>query len=224
MKRAIITRIEAGRRISAALSSSLALLASLALLFLALAIAPNIALAQDGADGLYRKWDSEVQLAALLGGGFAQFSDADGSEGLSGAGNFALSLRFLDAFGPRFDLSLHHEELFLHGGLEIRPLGPAHFLQNLSTGRARLDLFIRSPGFTLGSRLYPDARFYWQFGLGAPLILPHKRLHGLDLRLEFRHQPKTSALRNTDGRGEAVYELYLLFDLSIALGGRPLSG
>lgn len=188
-------------------------------LLIAITLAPRAALAETRADGLYQKWDSEVQLAALVGGGLAHKNNPE----TSGSGNFALSFRFLDAFGPRFDLAVHHRALFLHGGLEIRPLGPAHFLQNLSTGRARLDLFIRSAGFTLGSRLYPDARFYWQAGLGAPLVLPHKRLHGLDLRLEFRHQPKTAALRNTEGRGEATYELYLLFDLSIALGGRPLS-
>lgn len=189
--------------------------------FLALiaALSPRPTRAESLSDGLYRKWDSEVQLAALLGAGFADGSHRE----LGASGNFAVAARFLDAFGPRFDLSLHHEGLRLHGGLEIRPLGPAHFLQNLSTGRAHLDLFIRSPGFTLGSRLYPDARFYWQFGLGAPLLLPKKRLHGLDLRIEFRHLPKTRALRNTDGLGEAVYELYLLFDLAIALGGRPLS-
>lgn len=212
MKTAIITRTDLGRALSAAALLAISLVIGL----------PEAARAEGGADGLYRKWDSEVQLAIFAGGGFAH---QDGA--LKGAGDLALSVRFLDAFGPRFDLALHDSgrKLPLHvfGGLEIRPLGPAHFLQNMSTGRARLDLFIRSPGFVLGSRLYPDARFYWQFGLGAPLILPKKRLHGLDLRIEFRHQPRTSALRNTDGRGEAVYELYALFDLAIALGGRPIS-
>jgi hypothetical protein len=173
-----------------------------------------------GGDGLYGKWDSQMQLGLTVGGG-AHVAPTVGA--LVDGG---LRLRFLDAFGPvlSFAGAARRRELFT--GFELRPFGPMHFLKDRSTGRARRDLFVRSLGLTLGGSFGLDgslgAAFYWGAGLGVPVLLPKGRLHGLDLRFEARHRVESRDARGGSQR-DAGIDLLIILELDLALGLTPVS-
>jgi hypothetical protein len=171
-------------------------------------------------DGLYGKWDSQMQLGLTVGGG------AHVESGIVGLVDGGIRLRFLDAFGPVLAASGGAGRRELFTGFELRPFGPMHFLKDRSTGRARRDLFLRSLGLTLGGSFGLDGRlgaaFYWGAGLGVPILLPRERLHGLDLRVEARHRVDSRDARGGRQRDDGV-DLLILVELDLALGLTPVS-
>lgn len=209
-KKAIITR--ASER--ASLSGVVGLAA-----FLALGCIAASASAEGDGDGLYGKWDSQVQLGLTLGGGVHHESEP------SGLVDGGLRLRFLDAFGPTLSVAGGRGRRELFTGFELRPFGPMHFLKNRSTGHARRDLFVRSLGLTMGGSFGLDgslgAAFFWGAGLGVPLLLPRRRLHGLDLRIEARHRVGSREARGGYAVGNGV-DLLAILELDLALRAKPL--
>lgn len=144
----------------------------------------GIASAQSG-DGVYRRWDSDVAIA--ISGGLE-----GGARGLQGVG--ALRLRIADAAGPMVSLRHGAEGTELGFGVTLRPLWPALFLLDMSSGRRFWDLLLQSisiePQVAYIAPHDADAKA-WGFALGlgveVPLWVPESGVvQRLGLRLGYR--------------------------------------
>ncbi len=139
--------------------------------------------AQEG-DGVYGRFDASTSV--VLGAGAAiTFDDA------SVGALIDARVRILESGGVF--ASFHTEtpgRARLFTGIELRPLFPALFLQDLSTGRAYLDLFLQSLSIELGVDLGLErdgvVGFAWGLSLEVPLLTPERFAHGLGLRVGIR--------------------------------------
>jgi len=146
------------------------------------------ALAEGRGDGVYGRFDSDLSLQVDLGAGFTRASDTSAS--------FVAELRarVVDAAGLVLALDAAPsgpDHLFI--GLELRPLWPALFLMDHSSGHERWDLLLESLGIEIGVGLTPlgdglGVGLSWGIGLEVPLILPETFAQGVWLRLGARHQ------------------------------------
>ncbi|MCB9602763.1 MAG: hypothetical protein H6721_11900 [Sandaracinus sp.] len=157
-----------------------------AALVLWLATSLGTARAQDG-DGAYERWDAYVTVEATAG---ALAHARDGTWELGPL--VELRTRILDAAGPfvayQWDAA---GESTLVAGIELRPLWPALFLLDASTGREWVDLFVQSLSVELGVALTPlgdpGLAFAWGLSIDVPLWLPSRAPgRGLGLRLQMR--------------------------------------
>ncbi len=175
---------------------------------------PSAARAEGRGDGLYGRWDQDFTLEIGLGGGV---TFADGAEGASMMAE--LRLRIIDAAGPflagRWGPNAG-ESLVV--GVELRPLFPALFLMDASTGRERLDLFLQSLGLEIGAAFFldgsADAGLAIGVGLEVPLVLPSRWAQGVWLRLAARRVHAPRDYRNLDGASpRSEWTLYATLNL-----------
>ena len=128
-----------------------------------------ISVAADDRGGLYHRFDGDLASSLSLGGGVA----FGGSEPV---GHFAadLQLRYLGLAGPLLAFGWGPEPArFAIAGVAVRPLFPAIFLLNWSTGHEWFDLAFQSLSFELGAALAPlDAELGVGLALGGSLSLP----------------------------------------------------
>lgn len=179
-------------------------------------------------DGAYGRFDRDLQVAIVLGGG----ARSDGSS-WTGAGVLELRPRWLDAAGPFFAARWGPAAgADLAFGLEMRPLWPALFLLDLSTGIEWLDLSLQSLGLDLGMALSPlgagstvGIGFVWGLGLELPLLVPSLSPWGPWLRLAFRHtlaQPATVTFGNIVSASDAQRPEILVVAALVLKIGVPL--
>ncbi|MCB9617685.1 MAG: hypothetical protein H6722_35065 [Sandaracinus sp.] len=142
--------------------------------------------AQDG-DGAYERWDAYVTIEAAAG---ALAHSRDGSWELGPV--VELRTRILDAAGPFVAYQWDSVgQSTLVAGIELRPLWPALFLLDASTGREWVDLFLQSLSVELGVALTPlddpGLAFAWGLSIDVPLWLPSRAPgRGVGLRLQMR--------------------------------------
>lgn len=139
-------------------------------------------------DGVYGRYEAPFLLALGAGGGSTW---VDGTAEASMVAE--LRLRHVAAAGP-FVAGRWAPDGGSHVvlGVEVLPLFPMLFLENLFTGRERLDRTIQSLGLELGAALLPvgeEAGLGLAVGAGAevPLVLPSQWAQGVWLRLAFRY-------------------------------------
>ena len=164
---------------------------------------PALVQADEG-DGVYDRFDRDLTVAADLGGGVV----LDGADPRATA-IVDLRFRIIDAAGPAFglrwgpagDVGSGHGHVF--AGVELRPLFPALFLLDMSTGNEWLDLFVQSFGIELGAALFV---FDDDFGVGlavglsiqVPLLLPswtNGPFQSIALRLGARRVDATTSFQ-----------------------------
>lgn len=188
------------------------------------------ALAQaDDGDGVYDRFDRDLTIAADVGGGVVL-------DGVDPRATLTADLRFriIDAAGPAIGLrwgpadgpGSGHGHVFV--GVELRPLFPALFLLDLSTGNEWVDLFVQSFGIELGAALFP---FDDDFGVGlavglsiaVPLLLPSKTtgpFQSISLRLGGRRVDATASFQGTPeiDRSEWTVSAALSFAFAARIG------
>lgn len=153
-----------------------------------LGMAVPSARADDG-DGLYRRFDGDFTLSAGAGGGVVTASRMNAR----GAVWADFRARYLDTAGLYLAPEWRPDAFGVLGvGVDLRPLFPALFLLDASTGSAWLDLLLGSVGVDLGVALLPldddvRAALAVGFGFDVPLLLPEALAHGVYLRLSARH-------------------------------------
>lgn len=157
--------------------------AALLALTAVIASAPR-AFAQDG-DGVYGRFDSSTSVV-IAGGGAYDFTNARVGAMVDAR------VRVAESFGLVATLHTEHPgRARVFTGLELRPLFPALFLQQLSTGRAFVDLLIQSFAVELGVDLTVDrpvpVSFTWGLAIEIPILSPERFAHGLGIRLGARH-------------------------------------
>lgn len=203
-------------------------LRSTAALALIACLAPALAHADDG-DGVYDRFDRDLTIATDVGGGLVL-------DGVDPRPTLTADLRFriIDAAGPAIGLrwgpagadGSGHGHVFV--GVEIRPLFPALFLLDLSTGNEWVDLFVQSLGLEIGAALFP---FDGDFGVGLavglslaiPLLLPSKTrgtFQSIALRLGARRVDATATFQGapTEDRSEWTVSAALSFAFAAHLG------
>jgi hypothetical protein len=203
-------------------------LRTLAPFALALCLSPTLAHADEG-DGVYDRFDRDLTIATDVGGGLVL-------DGVDPRPTLTADLRFriIDAAGPAIGLrwgpagdgGSGHGHVFV--GVELRPLFPALFLLDLSTGNEWVDLFVQSVGIELGAALFP---FDGDFGVGlavglslsVPLLLPSKTrgtFQSIALRLGARRIDATAAFQGTptEDRSEWTVSAALSFAFAARLG------
>lgn len=159
------------------------------LLVLGVCLPAGASAQHDDDDGLYGRFDGELALSVGVGGGLTEV-EARG-RGASVVGE--VRLRYLDAAGVflagRWGPGVS-EHLAL--GVELRPLFPALFFEDLWTGHEFWDLLIQSVGVELGVATLP-LNEAWGYGLAAgggleiPVVLPSQWADGVWLRLGGRY-------------------------------------
>ena len=186
---------------------------------IAITALPAIGRAGDG-DGAYRRWDHNTFVVMGVGGGTVH----RGGE-LGGTLAASVRVRIADAAGPfaafRWSPTLGNHLLL---GAELRPLWPALFLLDLSTGHEWLDLTLQSIGVELGVALLPldqslGAGFGMGFGIELPLNLPSAtggHFHGVALRLAARRV--WSSARFQGAHPDDLSEWSVLASLLIRIG------
>ncbi len=193
----------------------------------------SAASAQRG-DGAYRRFDADATLGIEAG---ANVLDSGSFE--AGA---ELRLRILNAGGPFLAGAFGSRGVSLAVGVELRPLWPALFLIDMSTGRERLDLFLQSLSVDLGVEFAPlagasdefagaevAAAFTWGVGIGVPLLTRSRRegsLAGLDLRFFVRRTRFDRAQLGVGDRAlpsvwRVGVRLALDFDLGVGASAEP---
>jgi hypothetical protein len=181
------------RPLHAALSAALA--ASLA--------APGVARAGDG-DGVYGRFDGDLELRAEAGAAFA----AGGPALAAGASVLYISTvgvygHYTDAVGseaPRVSRSIA-------AGVRLAPLFPGRYATNLERGPGWLDLFVDSLAFDLGA-FWDLRRGAWtdrgnpglELALGAAMPFRH-RVNGPVLGLRAALRWRAADLTAPEGRG-----------------------
>lgn len=195
------------RRLSKILLPTLMLTAALLCL-------PASARADGPGDGLYGRWDQDFTLEVGLGGGVTFVDDREAASLMA-----ELRLRIIDAAGPFLAARWGPdagESLVV--GVELRPLFPALFLMDLSTGRERLDLFVQSLGLEIGAAFFldgeVDAGLAIGMGLELPLVLPSQWAQGVWLRVAARRvfAPR-DYLNLGDSVGRSEWTLYASLNL-----------
>lgn len=192
--------------------------AALALAACAALLSPTVARAEGDGDGVYGRFDHALVLTLGAGAGVG-FVEGDPS--LRGA--FDARFRIISAGGPFASFALgadglHHLVL----GVELRPLFPALFLQDMSTGHEWLDLFLSSLGVDLGAAvLFPDGDvgLAWGLSLELPIVSPSRFAEGVFLRLFARHVNGDGALlavRAADRADEWLLGAQLVFGLGLS--------
>lgn len=197
-------------------------------LALVLALWPALAHADDG-DGVYDRFDRDLTIAADVGGGVVL-------DGVDARATMTADLRFriIDAAGPAIglrwgpadDVGSGHGHVFI--GVELRPLFPALFLLDLSTGNEWVDLFVQSFGIELGAALFP---FDDDFGIGlavglsmsVPLLLPSRTtgpFQSISLRLGARRVDATASFQGAPevDRSEWTISAALSFAFAARIG------
>lgn len=198
---------------------------ALVVLFLAW---PALAQADDG-DGVYDRFDRDLTIAADLGGGVVL-------DGVDPRATLTADFRFriIDAAGPAIGFrwgpagpsGSGHGHVFV--GVELRPLFPALFLLDLSTGNEWVDLFVQSVGIELGAALFP---FDEDFGVGlavglsisVPLLLPSRTsgtFQSIALRLGARRVDASASFQGSPDvdRSEWTISAALSFALAAQTG------
>jgi len=189
---------------------------------------PALAQADDG-DGVYDRFDRDLTVAADVGGGMVL-------DGVDPRATVTADLRFriIDAAGPAIglrwgpadDVGSGHGHVFV--GVELRPLFPALFLLDMSTGNEWVDLFIQSFGIELGAALFV---FDDDFGVGLavglslsiPLLLPswtEGPFQSIALRLGARRVDATASFRGAPevDRSEWTISAALSFAFAARIG------
>jgi hypothetical protein len=165
-------------------------------------LVPSGARAEGDGDGVYGRFDHALVLALGAGAGVGlRNGDAD----LRGL--FDARMRIVSAGGPFISFApgadgTHHLVL----GIELRPLFPALFLQDMSTGHEWLDLFIGSLGVELGAAFLlanGDVGLAWGMSVELPIVTPNRFAEGLFLRLSARHVNGDDALIGVRGPNRA---------------------
>ena len=132
----------------------------------------GLARAEGPGDGVYGRFDSDLSLQLDVGAGVVR-SHASAASMVA-----ELRGRVIDAAGLvlAFDgAPSGPDHVFI--GLELRPLWPALFLMDASTGHERWDLMLESLGVELGAGLTPlgdglGVGLSWGVGFEVPLVLP----------------------------------------------------
>ncbi len=139
---------------------------------------------------------------------------------------------FLGAAGPQLQLRAAPDRAtLLVAGVSLRPLFPALFLLDMSTGNEWLDTFIQSVGVDVGVAFYPseDQRaFALGLGLSVPLVLHRPGpFDGLALRLHARRIDRLDRRDGPDAQG-GDWEFMATIDLALGVrfsaGNRPPPG
>lgn len=155
-----------------------------------IAFAATPAHAQRG-DGAYRRWDAFLALEVGAGAAVSRRGES------WSAGPVAeIRARVIDAAGPFVSFGWDAEtQSAVAFGVELRPLWPALFLLDRSTGRERLDLWLQSISLDLGAALGPLAQegqglaMIWGLAFDVPLTRPSRTtgaFRGVGLRLFAR--------------------------------------
>ncbi|MBX3246398.1 MAG: hypothetical protein KF901_04375 [Myxococcales bacterium] len=192
---------------------------------LALAAAP--AEAQPG-DGAYRRWDAFVGLEVGAGAAASRRQDA-----WSAGPVVELRARVLDAAGPFVSFGWDADATSaLAFGVELRPLWPALFLLDRSTGRERLDLWLQSWSLDLGAALGPlvgegrGLAMIWGLACDVPLSRPSRSrgaFRGAGLRLFARQTIVRASAPEAPTASMAGWTIGATLRLTLGLG-RGLSG
>lgn len=161
----------------------LAIVGALGLLTLA---TPTGARADRG-DGAYGRLQEDMTLSLLVGGGATWPAEGD----TQGSLITEFRARFYDAAGPVVGLRWSPDSEHVFVGLELRPLWPALFLMDMSTGHRFVDLTLQSLSVELGAAVSPlgegrGVGFAWGLGLELPLGPSARLPGGLWLRLAVR--------------------------------------
>ena len=179
-------------------------------------------------DGLYRRFDRDLTIALGAGGGLVL-------DGVKARPSLVadLRLRVIDTAGPVVAMRWGPGDEgsgrgYVLFGVEVRPLFPALFLLNESTGREWVDLFVQSFGIELGTALFP---FDQDFGVGLavglsielPLLLPSHTegaFESIGLRLAARRIDATPAFQGAPevDRSEWTLMATLAFNLAADAG------
>jgi hypothetical protein len=188
--------------------------------------------AADGpGDGLYDRFDRDLTVALVAGGGVVL-------DGVDPRPTLVAELRsrIIASSGPMVALRWSGGEAgdppnsgrgHLLVGVEIRPFFPAIFLLNLSLGHEWWDLFLQSFAVEVGAALFPfDDELGVGLGVGLsielPLLLPSKTsgaFQSIALRVGVRRVDGSPAFQGTPDSRDAS-EWTLMASLSFALSAR----
>ncbi len=176
-------------------------------------MAVSSAQADGPGDGAYQRFDADLTLQFDVGVGVL-------NAGSSGPSLVAeLRARIIDAAGLVVALdSAPAGEDHLFVGVELRPLWPALFLMNHSTGYERWDLLLESLGVELGAGITPlgdglGVGLSWGLGVEVPLILPETFAQGVWLRLGARHQNVRPSSASAPNSGQDAWLAYVTLAL-----------
>lgn len=175
--------------------------------------------AEDGpGDGAYHRLDRPLKFSLSAGPAWQTNGEAS---------SFGLSVdaraRVFNAAGPVVALEWSPERAYAFVGVEVRPLFPALFLLDLSSGHQWLDLFIQSVGVELGAVFSLDPSRGVGLGAGVsltvPLVLPSAGVFGgVGLRLAARRVDGTATFQS--GPEIDTSEWTLSATLEVVLGAR----
>jgi len=164
--------------------------------------------AQARGDGVYGRFDTDLSVQVDVGAGLIQSSGAQMS--------FVAELRarVIDAAGLVVAVDAAPsgpDHVFV--GLELRPLWPALFLMDASTGHERWDLLLQSLGIELGAGLTPlgdglGVGLSWGVGVEVPLWLPDVIARGIWLRLGARRQAAHASAAGAPNTAESAWLAY----------------
>ena len=203
-----------------------------AALLLALAsslIAVSRARADGPGDGLYGRFDSDFTLAVGVGGGATWRQEPDAGHAVHGTAVADARLLVLDAAGPFLSARWGpHAGAYVLAGVELRPLFPALFLLNLSTGHEWVDLFVQSLSVELGAAMLPlsgDLGVGLAVGLGVevPLLVPTRFAQGLSLRIGARRITAGPGDRNGPDRRASEWSLLTSLVIKTSVGSTTAS-
>lgn len=148
------------------------------------ALVTSSARAVDGDDGLYERFDGDVWMSLMVGGG-ARLDDG----GAAPAGLVEVRSRYLDTAG--FFVTGEYAD---HGfgvalGIDLRPFFLARFLTARTLSRRFWDLLLDSVGLDMGMRLRGEGDLNVAFvvGSGADVPLYANESFRMAVRLAFRY-------------------------------------
>jgi hypothetical protein len=180
---------------------------------LLICLGASSARAEGTGDGVYERFDADLTLQFDVGVGILRSGESSPSLVAE------LRARVVDAAGlvVAFDAAPAGED-HLFVGLEIRPLWPALFLMNLSSGHERWDLLLESIGIEIGAGLTPlgdglGVGLSWGVGVELPLILPETFAQGVWLRLGARHQDVRPSSAGAPKQGQDAWLAYVTLAL-----------
>lgn len=175
----------------------------------------------DRGDGAYQRVDRGMTFSLVAGA-----TATSGGDTWRGGLAAELRARVLDAAGPVVALRWGPEASeYVFFGIELRPLFPALFLLDLSTGNEWFDLFVQSFGVELGAVWWPRDGAGVGLGVGlaidVPLVLPQRgTFRGLALRLSARRVDGTSTFQSAPEVDRSEWTLIAALSLSL---GVPLA-